>query len=89
MGAPSSVGGGAPIRNSFWMSCRPTHDVLTLIDGRPEAAPDLRTYIRGELDELRAKDYFDYAVQSATASYGPAGAGRAGLVRTRVDKLLA
>lgn len=72
------------------------HDVLTLIDGRPElieevasAAPDLRTYIRSELDELRAEDYFDYAVQSATASYGPAGAGRAGLVRTRLEKLLA
>ncbi|HKI66918.1 MAG TPA: hypothetical protein VJ989_06580 [Solirubrobacterales bacterium] len=72
------------------------HDVLTLIDGRSElieevasAAADLRTYIRNELAELQGEFYFDYAVQSATASYGPAGAGRAGLVRTRVDELLA
>ncbi len=72
------------------------HDVLTLIDGRPElieevasAAPDLRTYIRDELGELRAEHYFDYAVQSATASYGPVGAERARLVQTRIDRLLA
>lgn len=71
------------------------HDVLTLIDGRPElieevasAAPDLRTYIRDELAELREEPYFDYAVQSATASHGPAGAGRARLVRARIDNLL-
>jgi hypothetical protein len=72
------------------------HDVLTLIDGRPElieevasAAPDLRTYIRDELSELRTDGYFDYAVQSATASYGPAGVGRARLIRSRIDELLA
>jgi hypothetical protein len=72
------------------------HDVLTLIDGRPElieevasAAPDLRTYIRSEVDELRGESYFDYAVQSATASHGPVGAERARLVRTRLDKLVA
>jgi len=71
------------------------HDVLTLIDGRPElieevasAASDLRTYIREELAELRGEHYFDYAVQSATASYGPAGAGRAQIVRTRLGELL-
>jgi predicted nucleotidyltransferase len=72
------------------------HDVLTLIDGRPEliedvasAAPDLRTYIHDELSELRAEDYLDYAVQSATASYGPMGVERARLVQTRLEKLLA
>jgi len=72
------------------------HDVLTLIDGRSElieevasAAPDLRTYIRDELAELQGEFYFDYAVQSATAFYGPAGAGRARLVRSRIDELLA
>lgn len=71
------------------------HDVLTLIDGRPEliedvasAPPNLRTYIRGELGELRVEDYFDYAVEGATATYGPLGAERARLVRTRVDELL-
>lgn len=72
------------------------HDVLTLIDGRSElieevasAAPDLRSYIRDELAELQGEFYFDYAVQSATAFYGPAGPGRARLVRSRIDELLA
>jgi len=71
------------------------HDVLTLIDGRPEliqevasAAPKLRTYIQDELSELRAEDYFDYAVESATASHGPIGVERAHLVHTRLDELL-
>ncbi len=71
------------------------HDVLTLIDGRPElieevasAPPDLRKYIRDALSELRTDGYFDYAVESATASYGPVGAGRARLVHARLDELL-
>jgi hypothetical protein len=72
------------------------HDVLALIDGRSElieevasAAPDLRSYIRDELAELQREFYFDYAVQSATAFYGPSGVGRARLVRSRIDELLA
>ncbi len=71
------------------------HDVLTLIDGRPEligevesAPSNLRTYIRDELTELRAEPYFDYAVDGATATYGSLGAGRAELVRSRIDELL-
>lgn len=70
--------------------------MLTLIDGRPdlieeiEAAPSaIRTHIRGELIGLRAEPYFDYAVEGATASYGPIGAERAGLVRDRIEELLA
>jgi hypothetical protein len=69
--------------------------VLTLIDGRPElieevasAPPDLRKYIRDELSELRTESYFDYAVESATASYGSVGAERARLVHARLDELL-
>ena len=72
------------------------HDVLTLVDGRPElleevqdASSALRTYIRDELIELRAEAYFDYAVEGATASYGPIGAERAQLVRDRIEELLA
>ncbi len=72
------------------------HDVLTLIDGRSElieevasAAPDLRTYIRDELSELRTEGFFNYAVQSATTSHGPAGAGRVQVVQARIDELLA
>jgi predicted nucleotidyltransferase len=72
------------------------HDVLTLIDGRPELAeevrsarPQLRDYIQAELAELRAESYFDYAVDGATATYGPLGADRARFVRSRIDELLA
>lgn len=72
------------------------HDVLTLIDGRPElieevasATSDLRTYIRDELGELRGEHYFGYAIEGATAAYGPLGADRARLVNGRIDELLA
>jgi hypothetical protein len=72
------------------------HDVLTLIDGRPElvdeissARPNLRDYIRAELNTLRTEPYFDYAIDGATAGYGPVGTDRARLVRDRVDELLA
>lgn len=71
------------------------HDVLTLIDGRPEliaevqaARPDLRAYVQDQLAELLAEPYFDYAVDSATAGYGPLGVERANLLRDRVDQLL-
>lgn len=72
------------------------HDVLTLIDGRPElvdevrAAPSpLRTYIQSELIELCAEPYFDYATIGATAIYGALGTDRSGLVQERIDALLA
>ncbi|HEX6153346.1 MAG TPA: nucleotidyl transferase AbiEii/AbiGii toxin family protein [Solirubrobacterales bacterium] len=72
------------------------HDVLTLVDGRPElieeieAAPSgIGTYIKDELIELRAEPYFDYAIEGATASYGAIGIQRARLVQGRIEKLLA
>jgi len=72
------------------------HDVLTLIDGRPELAdevravpPMVRDYIKEELTELRAEPYFGYAVEGATATYGPVGEERARIVRARIDDLLA
>lgn len=72
------------------------HDVLTLIDGRQElieeveAAPSaISAYIKGELSDLRTEPYFDYAVEGATASYGPVGAERASFVQGRIEELLA
>jgi hypothetical protein len=71
------------------------HDVLTLIDGRPglaaefEAGPrNLRDYVRSELTKLQAERDFDYAVEGATAGYGPVAAARADLVRERVRQLI-
>ena len=68
------------------------HDVLVLFDGRPEltdelaaAPPTLRTYIQHELTELCAEPYFDYAVEGATASYGPLGGERARIVQGRLE----
>lgn len=71
------------------------HDVLTLVDGRRELAaeieaapPELRAYVRDELVELQAERDFDYAVDGATAGYGPVGADRADLVRERIQQLI-
>lgn len=70
------------------------HDVMTLIDGRPELAsevqatqPALRGYVRDELSQLQTQPYFDYAVDSATAAYGALGAERAHVLRSRIDQL--
>jgi hypothetical protein len=69
------------------------HDVLTLVDGRPElvseieaAEPKLRAYIRDELVQLQAEPYLDYAVDGAAAGYGSPGARRADLVRERLQQ---
>jgi Nucleotidyl transferase AbiEii toxin, Type IV TA system len=71
------------------------HDVLTVIDGRPELASeikaarsDLRAYIEDELLALMAEPYFDYALESATAGYGSLAVERARLLRDRVQEIL-
>jgi len=71
------------------------HDVLTLADGRPElvdevrkAPADLRSYVQAEISELTAEPYFDYALESATAGYGPLGAQRVGVLRGRLAELV-
>jgi hypothetical protein len=70
------------------------HDVLILFDGRPELIDEIesspspvRDYVSGELAELRAERYFDYAVEGATASYGPLSEDRAQVVRARLGRL--
>jgi predicted nucleotidyltransferase len=72
------------------------HDVLALVDGRPElidelsaAPPTVRDYVRTQLAELRDEGYFGYAVDGMTAAHGPSGAGRALVVRRRFDELVA
>jgi len=71
------------------------HDVITLLDGRPELVDEiqgapfaLRAYVKGELAELQAERDFDYAIEGATASYGPVGIDRANLVHERLDRLV-
>jgi hypothetical protein len=72
------------------------HDILTLVNGRPEliaeigsASPDLRSFVQAEVDTLSKNSYFGYAIDSAVAGYGPVAAERARVVRGRIDELLA
>lgn len=71
------------------------HDVLTLIDGRPKLAEEIRlaspalcSYIQEELAELQAEPFFNYAVEGVAAAYGPVASERASVVRARIDHLL-
>jgi predicted nucleotidyltransferase len=71
------------------------HDVLTLIDGRSELASEvegmpseLRSYVRDELVQLQKESYFGYAVDGATAGYGPLGGDRATLLRDRLQQII-
>lgn len=68
------------------------HDLLTLINGRSElidelqaAPPEIRAYVGEELRAIRKEPYFDYAVDSALAGYGPTANERARLITSRID----
>jgi hypothetical protein len=70
------------------------HDVLTLIDGRPElgdeleaSAPEVRAYVREGLAELTVDSYFEYAIEGAIATYGPVAAERVQVVKARLETL--
>jgi predicted nucleotidyltransferase len=72
------------------------HDLLTLVNGRPElvneleaASTDLRSYVRDELRALRHDPYFAYAVEGALAGYGATAIERARLVSRRIDAIVA
>jgi hypothetical protein len=72
------------------------HDVLTLIDGRPElrtevhtARAELRTYVQAEIAQLLGEPYIDYAVDSAVAGYGGLANERAAVLRGRLETLVA
>jgi hypothetical protein len=71
------------------------HDLLTLVNGRPElgqeletASPRLRAYVRDELRAVREAPYFDYAVESALAGYGRMAVERTLLTTRRIDAIL-
>lgn len=59
-----------------------------LVEEFKASPPTVRAYVVDELAELRAEPYFDYAVEGATASYGPLGSDRARIVRARLDELM-
>jgi predicted nucleotidyltransferase len=72
------------------------HDILVLIDGRPELpeeiaaqAPELQRYIGGELAALREDAYFSYLVESALHGYGALAAPRAEYLQRKIDTFIA
>ena len=71
------------------------HDIIVLINGRPEltdelAAQDdeLRAYIAAELTELTHEPYLEYIIQSAIAGYGDLAPARAAIVRNRLTTII-
>lgn len=71
------------------------HDILTLIDSRPElpgeferASPELRSYVHAGLVELRGHSFFAYGVESALGGYGRLAYDRAGLLTERYTQLV-
>jgi predicted nucleotidyltransferase len=72
------------------------HDIVVLIDGRPElidelaAQPeDLRDSVAAELASLREVNYFEYVVQGAVAAYGDVANERATILAERLDAIIA
>ncbi len=72
------------------------HDILILIDGRPElpdeigTEPDeLRAYIACELATLRTDPYFPYLIESALHDYGQLTTPRAEQLRQQIDTIVA
>lgn len=71
------------------------HDIVVLIDGRPDLVDELavqqaelRAYVAAELASLREIDYFEYVVQAAVAGYGEVANERAGIVAERLDAII-
>lgn len=71
------------------------HDIVVLIDGRPELLDELaeqqevlRRYVAAELDALLDETYFDYVIDSAVAGYGEVAVGRAEIVHQRIDAIV-
>jgi hypothetical protein len=71
------------------------HDILVLIDGRPELpdeiaaqTPELQSYIAQELAALRKDPYFTYLAESALHGYGQQAAPRAQYLQEQIDKII-
>jgi predicted nucleotidyltransferase len=72
------------------------HDIIVLVDGRPELVDELagqpeelRDFVGAELASLRDADYFEYVIQGAVAGYGEIADERARIVAERLDTIIA
>jgi predicted nucleotidyltransferase len=71
------------------------HDVVVLVDGRPELVDELstqdrhlRSYVGDELAGLLENERFEYVIQSAVAGYGDVARDRAMIVKARFDAIV-
>jgi predicted nucleotidyltransferase len=71
------------------------HDILVLIDGRPELPaevatqnPELRNYISRELTAIREHRYFDYLTESALHGHGRLAPLRAQHLQQHIDAIV-
>ena len=71
------------------------HDIVVLINGRPELVEelsqedrDLGVYVVNELSALNEDPYFDYLIQDLVNGYGDAAVARAELVRERMRTII-
>lgn len=72
------------------------HDILILIDGRPELPNEIATgtgelqdYIAHELNSLRKDPYFRYLAESALHGYAQLAAPRAEYLERQIDSIIA
>lgn len=72
------------------------HDIVVLIDGRPDlidelaAQPEgLRNFVAAELASLREVNYFEYVLQGAVAGYGDVANERTIILAKRLDAIIA
>ena len=80
--------------NNDVMSSLDVHDIVVLLNGRPELVDEItalpapvRSQVQAAIGELLRDPYFDYVVAGAVASYGAAAGDRALLVRQRADRI--
>jgi hypothetical protein len=71
------------------------HDIVVLVDGRPELSGeidsqtrDLRIYIAAELAEVLADPYFSYLSESAMHGYGGLASRRAERLTREIESLV-
>jgi len=72
------------------------HDILVLIDGRPELpdeiaaqTPELQDYIKQELATIRKDPYFTYLTESALHGYGQQATPRAQHLQQQINAIIA
>lgn len=81
--------------NNDMLSSLDLHDILVLIDGRPELPDEmadeiteLRDYVALELAALREDRYFSYLLESALHSYGRLTMPRAQRLQQQIDTII-